>query len=206
MTECPVPTLTMVVRRYVALHPVAGFCLDLFRDLEHFVTATIERSCTGDGFRGLGLTTDLPEGADIRYTFGKDRGSSSHVDPRTQAVEHHHESESIEIGCDQLLITPGQLKWPQELFEPPPSPFHTHLDMHSPMFDQHVLPESPHYLDYIAETNCTSGFINTLPGKESEIIKLNSKSLQYARGGCKSHGPNNISKITFYLDQYFVNE
>jgi hypothetical protein len=168
----------MVVRRYVALHPVADFCLDLFRDLEHFVTATIERSCTGDGSRGLGLTTDSPEGAELRYTWGKARSSSSLVDPRTQV---NPRSQGIEIGCDLLLITPGQIKWPQELFEPPPSPFHTHLDMHSPMFDQHVLPESPHYLDYIAENNFTSGFINTLPGKESEIIKLNSKSLHYAR-------------------------
>lgn len=90
MTQCPLPTLTMIVRRYVALHPAADVGLDLFRDLEHFLTSMIERTCWDNGLRGLGLTTDPPDGADVRYTWGKDR--SSLVDPRTQAVEHHRES------------------------------------------------------------------------------------------------------------------
>jgi hypothetical protein len=86
VTQCPLPTLTMVVRRDVALHTAAGLCLDLFRDMERFITAMIERSCLDDGLRGL-LTFQPPDGADVRYAWGKD--STSLADPRTQAVECH---------------------------------------------------------------------------------------------------------------------
>jgi hypothetical protein len=105
MDQCPLPTLTMVVRRYVALHPATGICLDLFRDLEHFTTAMIERTCLDDGCRGLGLTIEPPEGADVRYTWGKDR--SSLADPRTQAVYLYNEPHCNDIGRRLSLIAQG---------------------------------------------------------------------------------------------------
>jgi hypothetical protein len=83
LPQCPLPTLTMVVRRHVALHSDDAFCAGLCRDLEDFCSRMIEDTCLDDGFRGHGLTTDPPAGADIRYTWGKDR--STLADPRTQA-------------------------------------------------------------------------------------------------------------------------
>ena len=84
MTQCPLPTLTMVVRRYAALHPAEGVCLNRIRDMEHFITAVITRACLDDGCTGLGLTSDPPDGASVRYVWGQ--GQQTLPDPRTQAV------------------------------------------------------------------------------------------------------------------------
>jgi hypothetical protein len=96
MTQCPLPTLTMVVRRYAALHPAEGVCLAPIQDMEHFIAAIIERACLDDGCTGLGLTPDPPDGASVRYAWGKDRRTLA--DPRTQALTHLRESQGIEIG------------------------------------------------------------------------------------------------------------
>ena len=67
---CPLPTLAMVIRRYFALHSADVFHRGLCRDLEDFVTRMIEDTCLDDGFRGHGLTTVPPAGADILHTGG----------------------------------------------------------------------------------------------------------------------------------------
>jgi hypothetical protein len=83
LPQCPLPTLTMVIRRYFALHPADVICPGLCRDLEDFYKQMIEDTCLDDGFQGHGLTTDPPAGADIRYTWGN--GHSAWADPMTQA-------------------------------------------------------------------------------------------------------------------------
>ncbi len=84
MAQCPLPTLTMVVRRYAALHPAEDVCLNRIRDMEHFIAAVITRACLDDSCTGLGLITEAPDGASVRYAWGKDRRTLA--DPRTQAL------------------------------------------------------------------------------------------------------------------------
>ncbi len=84
MAQCPLPTLTMVVRRYAAHHPAEDVCLNRIRDMEHFITAIVTRACLDDSCTGLGLITEAPDGASVRYAWGKDRRTLA--DPRTQAL------------------------------------------------------------------------------------------------------------------------
>jgi hypothetical protein len=88
LPQCPLPTLTMVVRRYFALHSADVFRHGLCRDLEDFCIRMIEVTCLDDGFRGHGLTTDPPAGAAIRYKWGKDHFTLA--DPMTQARDSVH--------------------------------------------------------------------------------------------------------------------
>ena len=90
--QCPLPTLTLCIRRFVALRSPAGDWPRHFHELEDFVTELIEQTFLGDSLSDHWLFTDPPDGAQVRYTWGKDRFTLA--DPRAQAPRTKFEPHS----------------------------------------------------------------------------------------------------------------